>query len=271
MSVDEAIAQARQHLAKGQFEQCRDLCNQVLQAVPRHEEAIALFRSLPAPVAYGADFYAHQAGGSYQSARTMLEYLFASYRPGSLVDFGAGAGTWLQAARELGVEKVLGIEGDWAREHAVAAGIDYRFHDLNERVVLGERFDMALSVEVAEHLVPGRSAGFVHDLCAAADLVVFGAAMPHQGGNGHLNERLPSFWIRLFEGQGYPCIDFFRPALWFQPNVEPWYVQNTFLFVRAGDARARLFRAEPLYDVHHPKLVNSQVQQRFERDWIDEL
>lgn len=271
MTVEEAIKLARQRLSDKEFRQCRDLCNMVLQAVPRHDEAIGIFRALPPDTAYGEDFYEQQAETSYQSARSLLGYLFSSYRPSSLVDFGAGVGTWLRAARELGVGRLLGLEGHWVRDKIAPSGIDYRFQDLNEPVVLDDRFDMALSVEVAEHLVPERSQGFVSDMCAAADLIVFGAAMPHQGGNGHINERLPSFWIKLFESNGYTCIDFFRPAFWFQPNVEPWYVQNTFLFVRAGDERKRLFRAEPLYDVYHPKLINNHVVQRFDRDWIDEL
>lgn len=271
MTVDEAIRQARQHLADKQFGECRDLCNQVLQSSPRHREAIELFRSLPPEFAYEEDFYNWQAGASLQSARAILEYLFASYRPASLVDFGAGVGTWLTAARELGVGRVLGIEGSWNRERVAGSGIEFRHQDLNEPVSLGERFDMALSVEVAEHLLPERSEGFVRDLCAASDLVVFGAAMPHQGGNGHFNERLPSFWVGLFEAIGYACIDCIRPAFWLQPSVEPWYVQNTFVYLRENDPRRKLFKAAPLYDVHHPRLVNPVVQQRFERDWMEEL
>jgi len=239
--------------------------------VPRHVEATRLFRALPAQDSYGPDFYEMQAEDSYRSAQVVLGHLFSNYRPRSLVDFGAGAGSWLRAARELGVERLLGIEGPWARDIVAASGLDYRFQNLEERVTLEGRFDLALTVEVAEHLVPERSASFVADLCAASDLVVFGAALPHQGGNGHINERLQSFWIALFEERGYACIDFFRPALWLQPNIDPWYVQNTFLFARKGDARASLFSATPLYDVYHPRLVNPDIVRHFETGWADEM
>ena len=271
MTLEEAIIKAQQHFASGEFSECQALCNVVLQAVPRHPEATRLFRALPAQNTYGADFYEWQAEQSYRSAQVMLGMLFSNYRPKSMVDFGAGAGSWLRAARELGVERVLGIEGPWAKSIVAASGLEYRFQNMEERVGLTERFDLAMSVEVAEHLPPERSESFVQDLCGAAGLVVFGAAMPHQGGNGHINERLQSFWIGLFEDNGYLCIDFFRPALWFQPNVDPWYVQNTFLFARKGDSRAGLFSTTPLYDVHHPKLVNPDVLRHFENGWADEM
>src|SRR5262245_49813663 len=231
MTVDEAIKKAQRHFASGEFAECASLCNVVLNAAPRHPEAIRLFRALPIDT-YGADFYEWQAERAYRSAQIMLGLLFSNYRPKSMVDFGAGAGSWLRAARDLGVERLLGIEGPWAQRFVAASGLDYRYQNLEERVALNERFDLALSVEVAEHLLPERSASFVEDICAAADLVVFGAAMPHQGGDGHINERLQSFWVGLFEDNGHACIDFFRPKLWLQPNVEVWYVQNTFLFAR---------------------------------------
>jgi hypothetical protein len=270
MTVDEALAQARQHQALGEFDQCRALCNAVLHAMPRHGEAIRIFRSLPATATYDAGFYEAQMANSYRSAQVVLGHLFATYAPRSMVDFGAGRGTWLEAARELGVGRLQGIEGHWVSDDVAGIGFEYAFQDLQERVVLDSRFDLALSVEVAEHLVPERAPTFVEDLCAAADLVVFGAALPHQGGNGHFNERFASFWIELFRTNGYACVDFFRAALWFRPDVEPWYAQNTFLFVRKGDPREPLFKSQPLYDVHHPALVNSEVVQRFKRGWGDE-
>ena len=271
MTLDDAIEQAKQHFASGAYGECQAICNAVLQAEPRHPEAIRLFRELPQKNSYGEDFYEGQAEQSYRSAQVVLGHLFSNYRPRSLVDFGAGAGSWLKAARELGVERLLGIEGPWARPLVASSGLEYRFQNLEEKVALPERFDLALTVEVAEHLIPERSESFVTDLCAASDLIVFGAALPHQGGNGHINERLHSFWVALFETKDYACIDFFRPALWFQPNVDPWYVQNTFLFARKGDPRIKLFSAPPLYDVHHPKLVNENVVRHYENGWADEM
>ena len=60
------------------------------------------------------------------------------------------------------------------------------------------RFDLAISLEVAEHLAPQRSESLVRDLCALADVVLFAAAVPFQGGAGHVNERWQSWWAQRF-------------------------------------------------------------------------
>lgn len=271
MTLEEALAEAREKFDRGDFAGCQALCNGVLRAQPRHPEAIRLFRALAPQGVYGGDFYDAQSDGSYASAQILLGLLFSEYRPRSLVDFGAGVGTWLRAARDLGVETLLGVEGAWVRDRLGPQAPPYRFQDLNAPVRLERRFDLAMSVEVVEHLLPERGASFADDLCRAADLVLFAAAMPHQGGDGHINERLASYWVEQFERNGYACIDFLRSAVWFNPHVAPWYAQNALLFVKKGDPRAARFPSRPLLDVHHPLLVNPDLQARFARGWDDEF
>jgi len=57
VTVDEAIRQARQHLAERQFRQCRGLRNQVPQSSPRQREAIECrHQDLNEPVRPGERF-----------------------------------------------------------------------------------------------------------------------------------------------------------------------------------------------------------------------
>jgi hypothetical protein len=56
---------------------------------------------------YDQSFYARQSIGSARSAREVLQVLFSLYRPASIVDFGCGVGTWLQAEYELGVTALV--------------------------------------------------------------------------------------------------------------------------------------------------------------------
>lgn len=51
------------------------------------------------------------------------------------------------------------------------------------------RFDLAISVEVAEHLPKEAAETFIDNLVSLSDEVVFGAAYEHQGGVNHLNEQ----------------------------------------------------------------------------------
>lgn len=230
-----------------------------LAARPRDPMLIALAQR--ATNLYAADFYDEQHAGSLISARRILSILWKHHPCTRVCDFGAGLGTWLRTAHELGASQLAGFEGPWALEHP------HRFHeaayfavDLNEDVNLTEPFDLAISVEVAEHLLPERSESFVRDLCRASDVVLFGAALPRQPGDGHINCRPHSFWIEEFRRNGYVCLDAFRPHVWTDPAVEPWYAQNCYLFVAHARryAFAELHEAS-LVDVYHPLLVNGFV------------
>ena len=66
------------------------------------------------------------------------------------------------------------------------------------------RWDLVCCVEVAEHIVPARSAELVAIVAGAADRwVYFTAAPPGQSGRGHINCRPPEEWLSLFASQGW--------------------------------------------------------------------
>jgi hypothetical protein len=86
-------------------------------------------------------------------------------------------------------------------------------------------------MEVAEHLPPATASSLVKMLISSAPVVLFSAAVPGQGGSGHLNEQFPDYWKSLFEANGFAMFDLIRPRVWSNPDVEPWYCQNAFIFV----------------------------------------
>jgi SAM-dependent methyltransferase len=131
---------------------------------------------------YTAAFYEFQRTGSYRGAIKFFQHLFTHYMPRSIVDFGAGVGTWLAAAKQFGISDLLAIDGDWVKDvEQVDSSIPYIVHDLEERIDLENHFDLAISLEVAEHLTPSRAATFIDDICRASDLVICSAAMKDQG------------------------------------------------------------------------------------------
>src|SRR5262245_16370188 len=181
---------------------------------------------------YTKSFFRSREQASRRSAERVLPFVFDVVRPKSVVDFGCGTGTWLDAAKRLGVERVLGFEGEWIRgAEALIAPPAREVRNLDEPVSVPERFDLAISLEVAEHLKPERASGFVRDLTRAASVVLFGAAIPEQGGTGHIHERWQSYWASLFASEGYRCLDVVRPRFWDEADVMPWYKQNAFLYV----------------------------------------
>ena len=182
--------------------------------------------------AYSASYYASIRDGSLQSARVVLARALEFITPTSVVDVGCGIGTWLRALEERGVPRLLGVDGDYVdRSQLLIPQERFRPADLQLPLQLGERFDLAITMEVAEHLDEGAADTFVASLVALAPVVLFSAAIPQQGGQHHVNEQWPSYWAEKFARWGYEAFDCIRPAVWDRPDVMWWYKQNALLFV----------------------------------------
>jgi hypothetical protein len=98
---------------------------------------------------------------------------------------------------------VQGFDGAWVQEADLEIPAnDFTPCDLATVVpgALGSsgRYDLMLSLEVAEHLPANAGPSFVATLCALGDVVLFSAAIPHQGGVNHINETWPGYWNALF-------------------------------------------------------------------------
>lgn len=214
---------------------------------------------------YGSDFYSGQVGGALASARIVLRRLFEFHRPHSILDVGCGQGAWLAAAGELGCERLVGVDGPWVDSAALLGrNISFSTVDLEKPLAHAGRYDLCISVEVAEHLSPPRAGDFVGSLCAASDVVLFSAAIRLQGGTFHRNEQPQSFWAARFHDAGYDCHDVIRPALWTNPNVESWYRQNMLLYVqRSHPLNERLQSRQPCslpLDVVHPAIYEGNLE-----------
>ncbi len=180
---------------------------------------------------YGDDFYRYLDATAEASARRVLPLLFELIRPQSIVDVGCGDGGWLAVARENGIGDILGLEGPWIDEKRLKIPLSaFKRTRLDEPLPIQRRFDLALSLEVAEHLPPERAPGLVAELSRLAPVVLFSAAIPGQGGVDHKNEQWPRYWAELFSCGGYRAIDRLRFRLWEDPAVAFWYKQNLILF-----------------------------------------
>jgi SAM-dependent methyltransferase len=159
-------------------------------------------------------------------------------RPKSIVDAGCGDGTWLSVFRELGIVDLVGLDGDYVDRRRLQIPLDqFRATDLSSRFELPRTFDLAVSLEVAEHLPPESAEGFVDSLTRLAPVVLFSAAIPLQGGTQHLNEQWPDYWAALFKTHDYLPIDCIRGRIWGNEQVEWYYAQNILLFARADRMR----------------------------------
>jgi SAM-dependent methyltransferase len=153
--------------------------------------------------------------------------------PQSVVDVGCGTGGWLASFQAAGVQKILGIDGDYVdRSQLAFAPSDFHPADLTQALRVEDKFDLAMSLEVAEHLPATIAVDFVASLCRMAPVVLFGAAIPFQGGNNHVNEQWPEYWQAVFARQGYVAVDCLRWRFWQDSLVSWYYSQNMVLYVR---------------------------------------
>ena len=203
--------------------------------------------------AYDSRFYLGQQQRSALAAETVAGLLCAELQLRSVLDVGCGLGGWLAAFARLGVDDIVGVDGPHVDPATLAIPAS-RFiaHDLGETLELGRRFDLVISIEVAEHLPERVARRFVADLCRHADMVLFSAAIPFQGGVGHVNEQWPSYWAAHFAGLGYRPVDAVRPRIWDDERIMYWYKQNMLLYVRDGAGVGLSSPAAPALDVVHP-------------------
>lgn len=183
---------------------------------------------------YSTNFYEEIRDGSKKSAQVIVPTLMKLVSPKSVVDIGCGVGTWLSAFRESGILDTVGVDGDYVDTSLLAIPeACFVKHDLKNPFTLPRKFDLVMSVEVAEHLPEKHANDFVDTLTSLGDVVFFSAAIPFQGGTHHVNLQWPEYWAKLFQQRGYVPIDCIRNMVWDNDSVEYWYSQNAIIYVRS--------------------------------------
>lgn len=210
---------------------------------------------------YTSRFYDRDRERTARSAAATLPVLLdcltaaGAAPPASVIDIGCGRGVWLSA---FGPITVKGRDGPWTRQDRLL--IDpARFTptDLAGPFSEPEPFDLAMTLEVAEHIDAAQADQFVANLAGLSDTILFSAAIAGQGGQHHVNERPLGYWLDKFARHGFALYDVLRPRLWHNEDVCWWYRQNMVVLARAGSPyRDGLQRAAatnpPLIDLAHP-------------------
>lgn len=162
--------------------------------------------------------------GVQSSAAALVPLLHELFHPASVIDVGCGEGWFLREFETLGATTV-GVDGSWVdgAQHVDLTAPPYPAL---------ERADLALCLEVAEHVEAKHADDLVGWLVQLAHVVVFSAAIPGQGGTGHVNEQWPSYWADKFAAteRGFIGTGALRWQVWNDERIEPWYRQNLLVF-----------------------------------------
>lgn len=198
-----------------------------------------------------------------KAAQEVVPFLIKTFNPSSVLDVGCGKGTWLNVfSRFSTVCKIKGIDGLYVDMQNLDIPSDaFIPQDLNQSFDLGTKYDLLICLEVAEHLECNAANVFIESLTRHSDIIVFSAAVPGQGGQKHINEQWPEYWQQKFSQNDFDAFDILRNVFWNNSNVNWWYKQNMFVYIKKGkllDSFDKVNGSIPSYI--HPDLFKAQEE-----------
>ncbi len=159
---------------------------------------------------YNDEFFAWHARHVHQSSVECGKILAKEMpiRMKSVVDFGCGIGSFLEGFKQF--YPYMDVKG---YEIGYDAALPYISKDIVDFISKKDitahmdkllPYDLALCMEVAEHIETDKSEILVGNLCRmTSQAIIFTAAPPDQLGTGHINCQPKEFWIDLFKQKGW--------------------------------------------------------------------
>ena len=147
---------------------------------------------------YNRSFFDKNLEWNIPIATTVVDTLIKYFHPNSVVDVGCGNAEFLYQFQKRGVT-IKGYDGShYAVDRALVDKKFIELFDLRNQIDSSQRYDLALCLEVAEHIERRYSKILIDSLAKLSDIVIFTAATPGQGGHFHINEQPKEFWIEIF-------------------------------------------------------------------------
>lgn len=139
-------------------------------------------------------------------AERLAAFLIDTYHPKSVIDIGCATGLYLKHFIPPITDKVTGVElesidssqldihpDDFYTVDITKINLSYHF----------QKHDLAICLEVMEHIEEEEARIGLENLCRTSDRIIFSAAIPGQGGNGHINCQPKEYWLKAFAGLGF--------------------------------------------------------------------
>jgi hypothetical protein len=144
--------------------------------------------------------------------------LYDLYKPRSVIDWGCANGLYLEPFMTDDGCEVLGIENASVAIEMRHPDIRIIKADMTQSISLtpvnmqpvgvdlsapANKFDMALCIEVLEHIEEKYASVAVGNICRSSDRLVVSIAREWQTGPGHLNLKPIEYWIQKFGWNGF--------------------------------------------------------------------
>ncbi|WP_293387095.1 methyltransferase domain-containing protein [Nevskia sp.] len=197
--------------------------------------------------------HTYESQFSVTAPELVLPYVFSLVHPETVIDVGCGIATWSAVAKSLGCT-VKGVDGPHVPvEKRLISSDEFVEIDLLDFKASG-RFDLVICLEVVEHIPEAGADRFITALCSSADVILFSAAIPFQGGQNHVNEQWPIYWQSKFADHGFRMLDVLRQHFWQESRINWWYRQNMFLVCKNDHPLASGSREFDGSSFIHPEL-----------------
>jgi len=157
---------------------------------------------------YTREFHSSIENEEMPQAVRLGHYIKTFINPSAFVDFGCSTGIYVDQVNKLmPTIPVVGLEfSKEAVEHAVCPGI--LECDLTQPIYLQNVPNtLGLCLEVLEHIDDSKCRPVLENITRSCSKLIFSAAIPGQGGTGHINCRHKIDWITRFHELGW-MVDF---------------------------------------------------------------
>lgn len=176
------------------------------------------------------------------SYEVIVRYIIKNVKPDlkSVIEYGCGAAWFLYYLKNFGINDIIGIEPNKNMLGILDPSIrdDIRFLDLTKKIDLDRWFDLAMSIEVAEHIDEKYADLIIGNITRHTNLLIFSAATPGQGGYEHINEQPFEYWEKKLNIVNFFCdkkrTQNFRAYLT-KEKASSWYRKNISIFGRRGE------------------------------------
>jgi SAM-dependent methyltransferase len=147
---------------------------------------------------YDDQYYRRHRDEYHEWEKRLATDFFTRYLVRSVVDFGCGVGSFLDAGFKMGLESVRGYEINLEKASPYIPAYlkpHITSEDVTKPLPAGS-FDCSWSVEVGEHIEPSGTIQFIKNLVnSTTRLLLLTCAPPGQPGTNHINLRPKEEWI----------------------------------------------------------------------------
>ncbi len=134
----------------------------------------------------------------------LARYISTYINPSSFIDFGCSTGLYLREV-QLAMPTIPTVGYEFSRDAVDHALCNYVYQvDLTHKIATVKRPNtLGLCLEVLEHIDDMHWKDVLENIVNSCDKLIFSAAVPGQGGVGHINCRPKIDWIKRFHELGW--------------------------------------------------------------------